>query len=216
MLNLASNATALVVAGAWNPSILSPSWVAKNAWGQDLGPDFPVKLELSIADSTQQPTYEFEGVRYNTNKNRISFYLVPEDACQVEKSISTVLKILELLTHTPVSGFGFNFVYEIDEPSPQVVNTFRASDIFASLLHSADAEVVVRQWSSTVKTEGRLLTLNSQFEGGKVALKFNFHFEVSSAADAVQRLKTPNLFDNVKGIAFDTAQKLINLEDVTW
>ena len=208
MLKSYTAPTTLVVAGAWNPDILSPPWVANKAMDLNLGVDFPVNAEIAIGNPTQRPTFEFHGIKFVAARNAITFFLQPDDPAQVATSISTVGKILGLLPHTPVTGFGFNFSYEIESPSTELIKTFDSGNLPADFLDDEAAESVGRHWSAKVKTRDRLLTVNSKFEGAKVLLSFNVHNEVTSAEQASHRLMANGIFDNAKKDAKTIAEKL--------
>ena len=190
MLKQFSNPPTLVIAGAWNPDILSPSWIAKEAMGLKLDQDFPVNVQLQIGNPTQRPTFQFEKIKINAARSQLTFYLTPDDLDQVNKTIITASKILELLSHTPVTGFGFNFSHEIEDPNVPLRKTFSGSDI-STLMDEADAHTVVQKWGSSIKTPQYLLSLNAELEGNKASLDINVHFEVTSAKDASQLMNNP-------------------------
>jgi hypothetical protein len=202
----------LVIAGAWNPDILSPSWVANEAMKLGLTPDFAVNVQLPIGNPTLRPTYEFDKIKFNAARSQLTFYLASDDLDQVAKSVDTAARILELLSHTPVTGFGFNFSHEIECPHLELRKTFSGSDISA-LLADEDAQTVVQRWGSSIKTQQFLLSLNAEFEGGnKVTLAFNVHYEVASATEAAQLLRTDGVFTTAVQITSDIAQKLHDLD----
>lgn len=214
MLKLYTNPPALVIAGAWNPDILSPSWIAKQAMGLELNQDFPVKVQLPIGNPTQRPTFEFEKIKFTAARSQLTFFLTPDDLDQINKSITTAAEILKLLSHTPVTGFGFNFSHEIEEPTVPLRKTFSGSNI-STLLDAADAQTVVQKWGSSIKTQHYLLSLNAELEGNKVSLEFNVHFEVNSAQEASQFLNKENLYSSIEQITSDITQKLHDLEEGT-
>jgi hypothetical protein len=214
MLKFNDSAT-LLVAGAWNPDILSPNWVAREALALRLDQNFPVNVQLPIGIPTQRPTFEFAGVRYLAAKSALTFYLKPEEIEQIDKSITAVTKILDLLSHTPITGFGFNFSYEIEAPSVALLETFSSGKILTTLLEDGDAQTVVQMWKSSVKTQDRLLNLEAEFTGGKVNLNFNVHFEINSASGASQKLKTVNLFSDIQSTVSGIALHLHDLGEQT-
>lgn len=125
MLNSYTNPTSLVIAGAWNPDVLSPKWIGKEVLGMQLGQDFPVTVQLPIGSPTQRPTYEFENIKYVVSRASLTFFLNPDDATQFEKSIRSAATILNLLAHTPVTGFGFNFFLKLKNLQQLCLEHFR-------------------------------------------------------------------------------------------
>jgi hypothetical protein len=211
MLKLLNDSVTLVVAGAWNPDILSPSWVAKEALALQLDQNFPVNVQLPIGNPTQRPIFEFAGVRYLAAKGGLTFYLKPDDANQIATSIGAVTKILGLLLHTPITGFGFNFSYEIENPAVPLLETFSSSNILASFLDNEATQTVGQGWSSSVITDDQLLNLGAELAGGKIRVDFNVHYEVNSAAAASQKLQATNLFSDIKNTVSGIAQHLHDL-----
>lgn len=214
MLNRFTDSPTLIIAGAWNPDILSPIWIAKEAMGLVLNQDFPVNVQLPIGNPTQRPTFQFEKLRFNAARSQLTFFLTPDDLDQIRISTRTAARILELLSHTPVTGFGFNFTHEIEEPGTPLLKTFSGSDI-STLMEDAEAQTVVQKWGSSIKTQQYLLTLNAELEGNKVFLSFNVHFEVTSANGASLLLIDENLYTTVEHVTSDIAQKLHDLEEGT-
>lgn len=214
MLKRFSNPPTLIIAGAWNPDILSPSWIAKEAMGLELNQDFPVNVQFPIGNPTQRPTFEFEKIKFNAARGQLTFFLANDDLEQVNKSISTAAKILELLSHTPITGFGFNFAHEIEDTSLTLRKTFSSSDL-SMFLEEADVQTVVQKWGSSIKTQQYLLSVNAELEGNKTTLEFNAHFEVTSATGASQLLKDATLYPSAEQITSSIAQKLHDLGEGT-
>lgn len=199
----------LVVAGAWNPDILTPQWVASNAMGIKLEQNFSVNVELPIGDPTQRPIFEFHDIRYRSMKNALTFFLNKED--KVAESISVVANILALLSHTPVTAFGFNFQYEVEDPSSKLLNTFSSSNEIASFVDDENAETVKREWKASVKTNDNLLNVHALLEAVKVSINFNVHFEVTSAKEASDKLKVHDIYNKIKTKVNTVATKLSTL-----
>lgn len=180
--------------------------------GLELKLDFPVQVQLPIGNPTQRPIFEFEKIKFVAARGQLTFFLMPEDPEQVNKSILTAAKILELLAHTPVTGFGFNFSHEIEEPCISLRKTFSASDI-SVLLDDDDAKTVGQRWGSSIATKNYLFNLHAELEGNKVLLEENMHFETSSALSACALLRGEELFVSVEKVATGVAQKLHDLPE---
>lgn len=211
MLKLNVTPPTLVIAGAWNPDILTPNWVALNALGLQLDQNFTVKVDLPIGNPTQRPTFEFHGIRYIAAKNTLTFFLLPDAVGPVDKSITAATKILDLLSHTPITGFGFNFSYVIEEPSEALLKTFSSCDIPASFVNDDAAITVRREWKASVKTHDSLLNVSTELEGDTIRVIFNVHFEVANAEAASKKLQTANLFPNVENNIIAIATRIHTL-----
>lgn len=197
-MNLVENNTSLVIAGAWNPAILNPHWVASKAMGLELGQNFQVIVEVPVGAPEQAMKYEFEQIKYLATRNNLTFYLVDNNDAQKAKSISTAAKILELLSHTPVTGFGFNFRYEIENPSEDILDTFVSGEKVAGYFDDVDVDIARHAWEVALKIQDRLITMNVQLEGGRVFVTYNVHFEVDGAVTASQKLNTEGLLQTIQ------------------
>ena len=185
----------LVIAGAWNPAILSPNWVAKEILRLPVDNNFQVGMQLSVNDPSQPVGFQFEGIAYVPALNMLMFRLLP--GFDVGKSIGAAARILELLPHTPVSGVGFNLAYEIENCSEGLLKTFSAGSAVPNYLDDNQAELVKQGWGATVSTKNRLINMTCKHEGGKVRIGFNVHIEVGSADAASTALLKPGLFEEI-------------------
>ena len=197
-MKLLSDSSNLVLAGAWNPAILSPAWIAKEALGIAAGTDFPVSMQLPVIGepSAFPARYSFEGVAYSAAPHAVTIFLQDGSEGVVQKSISLAAKLAELLPHTPLTGFGFNFAFTEEQPSEKLLSTFAASNNVPSFITDVDAVTVAQQWGAAVLSKGRIINMTIKYEGGTILVNFNVHFEVTSASDACTKLKLPNIYSD--------------------
>jgi len=202
----------LVIAGAWNPDILTPQWVASQAMGLQLDQNFPVNVQLAISNPQQRPRFEFEGIEFTAARGAVTFFFDPNDAERVQKTVSTATKILALLSHTPVSGFGFNFNFEVEDPHPGLLQTFAFADLAPSFLEDPDATAATRKWTSAISSQGCLITITVELQGSnKIVINSNSHFEVKTASEASAALGATGLVDKVKNDIRTIVERLSQL-----
>ncbi|MFM0354119.1 hypothetical protein PQR12_11585 [Paraburkholderia nemoris] len=191
----------LVIAGAWNPAILSPNWIAEKAMHRQVGANFQVQVELPIANlnfGSARPRLAFEGISVAAEPHAVTFRLAYDDADLANLGVTTAANILDLLSHTPVSGFGFNFAFEFDEMNPALIDTFRGTAFLADAIQDEDATLVQQGWLGTVRSGQRLINVATKYEANTVVFNINVHTEVASASAAAAALRTENLFANIK------------------
>lgn len=207
------NSTTLVIAGSWNPAILVPHWVAREAMDLKLDANFPVTIDIP-AGLGQFPRYQFEGIDYIANYDIVTFILNPETPDLVNKSVGTAAIVLKLLTHTPVTGFGFNFSSRDDAPSQELLATFTSGSNVLDALEDQNAQAVNQGWNAVIKSEGYLISVNSNLQGdGVVIFSFNVHCEVQTAAEASEKLSQENLYLNIESKVKALLLKLANKEE---
>ena len=188
----------LVIAGAWNPAILSPNWVAKEILGLPFDNGFQVGMQFPINDPSQPIGFQFHDIAYQPALNVLIFFFKPEIDGQIQKTIDAAAKILELLPHTPISGVGFNSAYSVSDAHEDLLKMFSAGSQIPAYLEDADAQLVQHTWGASVLTHQRLINIGAKLEGGNVAISFNVHIEVESASLAAIRLRTPNLVEDIE------------------
>ncbi len=105
--NIIKNVSTLVVVGKWNIHIFSPEWVKNNVFG---GEDMNVEVALPVGP------YQFsnEQFKLTVSSNRIHFEMLSVNEDTEITVVSVLRTILRLLNQTPVSAFGFNYVFETD------------------------------------------------------------------------------------------------------
>lgn len=194
----------LVIAGAWNPAILSPNWIAEKAMQRQVGADFQVQVAFPVANlnfNAVRPRLEFEGISVCAEPHAVTFSLSYEDEAGANLGVATAAKVLELLPHTPVSGFGFNFGFIFNEPSQELLETFGGTNFLVADIPDDNALLVRQEWGGTVQSHGRLVNVSAKYEANKVLFNLNIHTEVPNATEAAKGLQTDNLFASMKEIA---------------
>lgn len=186
-MQLQSEATSLVIIGAWNPAILSPEWLVKEVYKKPEGEQLPVTMEFASIPG-MPPRFTIMDTRFipNIDKLVISPHVFSKEAlASIEEKAIT---ILETLPHTPIAGFGENIGFTETNPTPEQLQLFRLNDNLAERFH-----ITVENVSTTIKTSlklnGCILNLSHQFSNGELKINFNFHYEVKSAREAVEKLR---------------------------
>lgn len=202
----------LVIAGAWNPAILSPNWVAKEVLQLGAAADFQVGMQVSINDPSQPVGFQFEGISFAPALNVLVFQLMPD--LDHQKAIDVAAGILELLPHTPVSGVGFNFGFQVLDANTELLRTFSAGSRVPSLLEDENAALVKQGWGASIGTKGRLINMTCKLEAGVVVIGFNVHLEAPSATAAAAILRAPNLYEEIFADVKSIVEQLAT-EDLT-
>lgn len=194
----------LVIAGAWNPAILSPNWIAEKAMDRPVNAEFQVQVALPVMNlgfSAVRPQLAFEGISVCAEPNTLTFRLSYEDVENANLGVTTAARVLELLPHTPVSGFGFNFSFCFDDPNPALLETFNSTNFLAEDVPDDEARLVRQEWRGIVQSEGRLISVGATYEAGCVIFNLNIHTELRTSTEAAERLRENNLFTSMKALA---------------
>ena len=192
----------IVLAGAWNPAIIQPNWLAQEVFEQQDGDEMPVQMEFSPTPGLP-PRFILQEIRFVPTKDRL--IISPENTTDEALNLAEnkARAILQALPHTPVQAIGQNFDLIEENPSDSLLSIFNLNDSLEEKL-----EIDYTLSSTTVAVALDLgdytLNLSRKFSEGNVLIKFNFHYDVINATNGAERL--PNTFRS----NFKIVQDLLN------
>lgn len=184
----------IVLVGSFNPAILTPQWIARNALGYEVGQQFQVQMLAPVIGFGAMPQYTFDGITYIPNFQNITFQLANLDNAGRERVASTIATILEQLPHTPIAGIGFNFGFSLPNPNDSVLSLLNASNELAEAFPNG-ATTVNRNWGNTLTWEESIVSVQAQLDNEVVLIDVNIHHNVTTANDARQIIIAPNSYD---------------------
>lgn len=177
--------TSLVIAGAWNPAILTPAWLLQHAVRH---PDIQAHMVQAIFPAVLNGAFDFPrftlpGFTYTARND--AMILLPEALSQA--SFNTVEgvaeRILNQLSHTPIGGVGHNFEFRHAPVEDEWLAPFNNSQI--NLVDAVGGWDVSRTTLATSFVRGdAAVNIQRYTEGQTFVVKFNFHHPVTNAADA--------------------------------
>lgn len=185
-MKLVKGSSTLVIVGAWNPAILQPDWIARNALQIQTGAPIPMTMEFGPGIGFL-PRLNIDGVTVAPFPDRLLFGLDSLDVLQLARLEDAGHRTLSALSHTPVTAFGENFDFVEDDPTEEQLG------IFDHLVDLSDRvgerfEPVATALKQSVQLDGRTLNLTRELNGNSFFIRFNFHYSASSAADAAALL----------------------------
>lgn len=210
-MNFIAGETSLVIAGAWNPAILSPQWVLQHCLNRPLDGTnriqylVPAGIGGMVVDF---PRYGLDGFHYTVRNDAVIF--VPEafDEAHLNQIEDVATKGLELLGHTPITGIGHNFEFQDPAPTPELLN------IFSNVQHDV-IDALPQGWEtkhSSIATAFQfnnvVMNIHRYFDGEKLGIKFNFHHAVENAAQSLRVLRGEAGYNRILA-NYDIAKALI-------
>lgn len=204
--------TSLVVAGAWNPAILSPSWVLRHGLNRPTGQAEPVQVYVPAGTGLifDFPRYVLPEFSFVVRPD--SLIMAPTDQTANDLGVleNAAAAMLEHLRHTPITGIGHNFEYRDADPSPDQLENFTRSrqDISDIMPGGWDAASTMVASSFRKENGSVIVTVTRQFDAGTVSVKFNFHHPIGSVDQALQILRGQNNFERMRA-NFELAENLI-------
>lgn len=174
----------LVLLGAWNTAIVTPDWLTKHA-----GLSGQVQIEFPVGNPLLPIRYTLpQGIRLVALQDRLILApqtVTDEDLAAVE---GLARKVLEILTHTPVTAIGVNFEFAEDNPPEDLKSLFKVAD--SSRLAAADFVVEGSEIRRRLR-QGADVALNlalRQVGAPLTTVMLNFHRDVDSAQTAAAYL----------------------------
>ena len=204
---------AIVITGQWNPDILSAFWVRKNLLPEEHGNELEMQLGIG------------PGLRSSIRLIGESVILVPtrgrvelrprecSDDC-LGKVEEVALKVIELLPHTPVTGYGVNFGFSEERKDTFDYDIFNASDYVK--LQGADLRPVQRRVTRNLKFEkgsnlNITFTQNGEEDGFKIDINIHHPVEPNTDMCAFAR-EMKNKTVRYKGRVLDILQSIYGLQ----
>lgn len=200
----------IVVLGAWNPSIFSPEWIEK--YLADIEEGEEIEIAFPLDDATAPRKISFKDINLFPGRRKMD--LIPDEPNKenLEFCASILVKLFDILPHTPVSGFGINFGFIESNLSQELENLFELSDEHSLIDNYVPKGTSI---SRQIVKEGQnyIINLTLSEADGNVSVKINFHFYISSTeegkdileAGAVENCfnETTELLETVYGITID-------------
>ncbi len=155
--------------------------------GLDEADAVPVKMEFSTVPGLP-PRYTIENIVFAPSPDRLVVQPANDDAELLNTSESYTRTILSKLSHTPVSAFGENFEFSVEDPPASLLDVFNINDDLNERIDET-FDFVSTSVISSVSIRGGTLNITRSFQGGAARVKFNFHYNVESAAQAEDLLK---------------------------
>jgi hypothetical protein len=203
--------TSLVIAGAWNPAILTPAWVLHHGLGRP-GSDEPVQIAVPASTNAMIdfPRFTLAEFAYVVRPDTL-IMLPPQNSPESFASLeAAAASMLENLAHTPVSGVGHNFEFREPQPAAEKLAVFtRASQDIADEAPEGWTSVSTFISSSFRFANGSTVAnVQRLFDGSNIVIKFNFHHPLSTVEEALHVLRGLNGKDRMQA-NFETARNLI-------
>lgn len=183
-LILDTRAPIIVLVAQFNPAIFQPAWIARHLFDKKEGEDMPIMEMIAQSGNHIVQFSFFEGVALNVAPDRTELFVIDGQPQTLEKLEVILLKMLDVLPHTPVSAIGCNLTYVDDAPSPEVADLFETREAL-----EGEGKLNLRQSGVQIQLDGaEVLNFNRIMTEQNVRFTFNYHrpeTEISSYKDFV-------------------------------
>ncbi|RYM09632.1 hypothetical protein [Sphingobium cupriresistens] len=167
----------VVLVAEFNSAIFQPPWIAKHLFGKAEG-DEMAAAEILIQNGPLLIQLTFlEGVAINVAPNRTEIFALDAEPETLARAEGVLLKMLEVLPHTPLAAVGCNLSYVDDDPSTAIAELFTTPEGF-----EAEGVLNSRQSGVQLQLEGEQVLNFVRLLGPKEArYSFNYHRAESDA-----------------------------------
>lgn len=195
----------VVVAGYWNPAILTPSGIGQRLFGLDKGT--PVLVEVPIDGGILPYRVRHADLTVTAEMTKLVIEADQPNYEILERAKTTAVKAIVSLPETPFTAAGFNIRWKILDPLPAgLIERIKCS--LDDSLSDASFEIKSRSLRRTLKKDAGLINLDILLsEESKI--EFNFHRQSSKNDELIAWLSFP--IAQVETIIQDVFDKVVNL-----
>ncbi|MBI6545352.1 MAG: hypothetical protein HY692_01070 [Cyanobacteria bacterium NC_groundwater_1444_Ag_S-0.65um_54_12] len=169
------------IVGHWNVAIFTPEWLVSKIFDTS-----QIQLQFSPLPGIW-PRFTGRDVTIMPSPDRLIVEPASLSDDLLTLSSNMAEKILEMLSHTPISAIGFNFLYEHSNPDAELLRRFQ--DLDTKLLGEAGFDVERRQTVKQIRQEHGVLNLKTILDDQSILFEFNFHQNIKSNEEALAAIR---------------------------
>ncbi len=176
-MKLDHSSCALVIVGGWNAHIFNPNWIRRYLFDgkkEKLKVDILAELLHGFNPQFASQRVSSKEIRIQLQGNKLSISLVESKDENFRRIEEIALLLTGYLPHTPVSGFGVNFVFIDNKISEDIESIIRPKDL--GKIEKFGALLIGQQYTRNLELDGRILNFTIEVKNEKVIFKLNFHF----------------------------------------
>ena len=190
-----TGANVVLLAQSHNPSILSPAWIQQN---RIIGEPRENFVHTPVFSLYQSGTFQ---LMVEQERFQLTLRVLSEVNLQVLQEASS--RYIQTLPHVPYKSVGLNFTWlaTVERPEEEEQQFFPASERLRNAFPEGEVKVgtflynIVQGYRLRLLVEPRLQTKRD------LGLDFNYHFDVSSAEEALKALsRLPTYFSGTEQV----------------
>ncbi|MYB94663.1 hypothetical protein F4054_14530 [Candidatus Poribacteria bacterium] len=174
-MKLSKPSNALVIVGGWNRYIFTQDWIKRYLFPEE---EFKIDMLVSQDFNAQfiSPRILSKEVELLFQENRLNFNPVENNNENLDRIQEIALQLADYLPHTPVTGYGVNFLFTENEVSDDLINLIRPRDL--EKIEQFGGSLTGEQYNRHLMLNGRILNTIIRLEGENVDFDLNFHFNI--------------------------------------
>lgn len=156
--------------GNWNPRIFTPQWISNNLTKGE----HPLKIAFLFNPAKGDAGYEIDGIMLFPTVNDLQIAIQNKGKITEENIIlitKFIIKILELLPHTPITAIGFNVNYLLDtKQESKIINWLKSQN-------SIFEDLTLKQITISNKFDNFTKNIIIAPDNEGVTISFNYHYD---------------------------------------
>ncbi len=211
-MKLDHSASALVIVGGWNAHIFNPDWINRYLFDgkkEKLKVDILTELSHGFNPQFVLQRVSSKEVRIQLQGNKLSLNPIENKDKYFKKTEEIALLLADYLPHTPVSGFGMNFVFTENKVSKEIKKIIRPKDL--DKIEKFGASLIGQQYTLSLELDNMILNFTIELKDKRITLKLNFHTEIRDLAQFKAKISETSML-TMKEKAVDFIVSVYNLE----
>lgn len=161
----------IVVTGEWNVNIFKPEWLAKYIFETN-----KIDIEMAIAPGRQIMRLLLDDFILIPSTERLVLGFKNTSRETLKMGEQYIIKILDMLKHTPISGMGVNFGFYEPSPNTFLLDLFKLQDV--NRLSKNEYQVSRTEIIRSIALKDTLLNVNHIYDNGEVYINMNYHHDI--------------------------------------
>lgn len=178
-MKLDESSSGLVIVGGWNGHIFNPNWIKRYlfpAENEELTVDIQAQFPQGFNPQFVSPRISSKDVRIVLQGNKLHFIPVKNEDKNLDLIQDLALQLADYLPHTPVSGYGVNFLFIEDHVSEDLINFIRPKDL--EKIGQYGASLTNEEYTRRLILNDQIFNFTIGVDGDKVTFYFNFHSDI--------------------------------------
>ena len=209
-MKLSKPSNALVIVGGWNRHIFTQDWIKRYLFPEE---EFTIDMLVSQGFNAQfiSPRILSKEVEILFQENRLNFNPVENNNENLDRIQELALQLADYLPHTPVTGYGVNFLFTENELSDDLIDMIHPRDL--KEIEQFGGSLTSERYNRHLVLNERILNIIIIREGESVDFDINFHFNIRDlVAFKAGILETPILKLKQEAVKFITEVYGLELE----
>lgn len=166
----------IVLAGAWNPAIFQPGWIARHLHQVPKGTE--VRGQQIISPPIN--VVYINGIGISASPDRVEIYSNEDCQAALDLAEQVAIRILTTLPHTPINALGVNYHFVVDDPDDELLDKLKIKDGIYQHYKILGENLV-----STIEIDqDSVLNFSRQPTSEMVEFDFNYHYGNISSDNA--------------------------------